>query len=279
VSYLPQGLLKITTILAVLSFLALTLEPAIKQLSGKFARLIWILYIAFAASVAYAFFGNTKPAPFNAAIRATTVYVGESPVSLFMVTYQSPHGPTASPVCYLMYLEFVSRQDFKVDIDHYFVEIGYFRYIPWWHKLRPIPLTEYPMFAVGVSGGNPAPGKVWFPKGTYLMKEHPEFKQELHRATLMNLTPLFESEIIKSIPAHETVQGWAAFDRANVNIGSVRDQLLKITVVDSAGNTSSTIVEMPLPDLNEIDTSRALMQPTTTEADLSDRYLKFFSQP
>lgn len=197
-----------------------------------------------------------------------------------MVIYTSSHGPTASPICYLMFLEFVNRQNYEMTVDHYSVEVGRFRYIPWWHKLRPIPLAEMPVYAIGIPpGANPTPGKVWFPKGTYLLGEHPEARGQLEQSQRMNLEPIFELELTKPVPPHGTIQGWAAFDRSEFTSPQLRGQYLRIRVTDSAGNTSDTVAETPLCTPDEIDTGRAMMQPIVSEADLSHRYLKFYSQP
>lgn len=62
-SYLPHGLLKTTTVLAVLSFLALTFEPAIRAHSRHLARITWIPYVSLAGIVIYGFFGDLHVCP------------------------------------------------------------------------------------------------------------------------------------------------------------------------------------------------------------------------
>jgi hypothetical protein len=232
-------------------------------------------------SFLYALIGNLQPAPFTGRIAATTEYVGKKPISLFMVLYPSRHGPTASPVNYLMYLEVVNRQDYQITIDAYSVAISKRYYSLWWHDLPPIPLTERPVYALGVpEGGKPDPNPIWFPRGTYFMGEYPNGEQQLHYARMITLAPQFDAEIRNPIKAHETIKGWAAFDRPNDDSGmvDVLDKFLKITIRDSAGAISQTVVNSPIPLGSEMDTSTAIMQPTTTETDLSSCYLKFYGQ-
>ncbi len=279
VTFLPHWLSTATEILAVLSLFVSSFKSQLEQYSIKLARLTPGIYVAFAASVGYAFLGNLQPAPFSGRIAATTDYVGTNPISLFMVLYDSKHGATASPVNYLMYIELVNQANYPIRIDMYSVSISRSYYIPWWHKLPPIPLTERPVYALGVpEGGKPNPNPIWFPKGTYLMGEYPEGTRQLHYARMITFSPQFDAEIRKPIDAHQTIEGWAAFDRAD-DIVQLKDKYLNITIRDSTGAISQSIVGTPLPIDSEVDTSTAIMQPTTTETDLSGCYIKFYSEP
>jgi hypothetical protein len=283
VSYLPHWLLTTTTFFAVASFLIFAFESAIRNFSRKLARLFLVVHISFAASVLYTFLGNITPAPFSAKILAIIIYVGRSPASLFMVTYSSAHGPTASPATYLMCIELENAEDRPVQIDSYSVSVGRHRFVPWWYRLPPISLTELPVYILAPQSFKVTtrlpPAQFWFSRGTMLLAEHPEAKGELHHCWGITFSPLFDSEIRNPIAAHQTIQGWAAFDRADTNIRGLKHNFLELAITDVDGTVSKSIVETPLPIPDAVDTTHALMERTASEVDLSRFYLKFYAQP
>jgi hypothetical protein len=201
-----------------------------------------------------------------------------------MVSYDDRvHGATASPIVFMMYLELVNRQDFGIKIDRYWVDVGWSRYLPWWHRLPPISLLEYPVYAIGIPGLPtdyvPAPHAVMLPKGTYRFEEVPGNKQAaLRHSMIVKANPIFDAEIQSQIGPHTTIQGWSAFDRAD-DINDLAGYYIRISVEDSTGTISSSIVTLPLHEEGFVDTTDAI---TTTTNELKDRsalYLKFYSQP
>ena len=72
-----------------------------------------ILPLAAIGVLAYIVWYNSTEAPIlSAGMRSTFLYTGDTKLGLIMAVYESSHGLTASPICYLSYFQVTNNSEF-----------------------------------------------------------------------------------------------------------------------------------------------------------------------
>jgi hypothetical protein len=222
----------------------------------------------------------TTTPPFRAEVRTV---MNSSPVggrlTDFVVAYGPPSSGFVSPVPFLMHIQVANLQNIRSTITEYAVEIGLGDKGPW-HSLPPISLAtcelyylsnlEHPSPAVG--------GGLGLPEGSFIFRT-PRDPSYLSTAIQLKPNRILEDELRRDIEPHNSIQGWAAFDRADgkVTVFEGQNIFFRITVNDSAGVSGSTILRMPLGSRKGeriADTRRGTLLQTGVVRDLHNCQLR-----
>ena len=156
------------------------------------------------------YFWHTPQQPFAAEIRVVVPYTEKSPLAPFMVAYRSMRGIAISPVCYLANIKITNRKDVLASINSYSLHVSDDETGPW-TSIPAIPLISTSLYHVGaVTPSATHKGSILFPRGTYRLGTSMQ-SDDLRNSHPIEATPLLDLELQRSIPAHDTIQGWAAF--------------------------------------------------------------------
>jgi hypothetical protein len=279
-AYLPVWFLNITATLAALTILLPNLEPRFR---GRGARLFHIVSAAipvrFVISILLGFFGEPffRSPPFRTEARTV---LNSSPIrkqlTPFVVTHGNPSRPTVSPVPFLIYLEVVNLQSVPSRISDYSVAIGRCYLYGWWCKWYPLPTIPLESSALFFLLPNRAPNRtslqnkpiIWLPTGSILLAP-PEKPEYLASALLLQPDRLFDTELHRTIPSHETIAGWAAFDHSQgFKVFKGPNVYFRISVRDSAGIENVTVYRTPLYSNELMSTTMATLTLTGIGRDL-----------
>lgn len=272
-TYLPIWFLNITAILAALTIVLPNVEPHIQgygsNLFKVFARTI---PVAFVVSLLLAFFGAPffRPPPFRTEVR--TLF-NSSPVRRDLTVFVVAHAiPTRiSPIPFFMYLEMTNLQNVPSHITEYSLAIGRCHlYGLWctWYPLPTISLESSKLFALATANAPPRSTQITtlVAPGHYLLAT-PVPRRYLAFARLQQPDHIFEVELHRTIPAHETISGWAAFDHSkgfDIFTGPVS---FRFFVRDSANVEDVTVSQIPPNELT--GSSLASLTSTGVIQDLS----------
>src|SRR2546430_10520825 len=143
------------------------------------------------------------------AVEVRSAFVSDSgPLTMFMVTYPSMLGDTASPVLYLAYIQITSLQDVPSTINDFKVAVSKDREGPW-EDLVPIHLSTHTLYSLGTP--TPYPKVLRMAHGTSRLAT-PMTNNDMKLAAVIKAEPALESEMTKPIPPHDTIRGWVALD-------------------------------------------------------------------
>lgn len=121
---------------------------------------------------------------------------------------------------------------------------------------------------------NPSIKALALSRGTSNLAE--AMKQEDLKSVAVLRLKLFDDVLQKSIPPHETVEGWAAFDRPFQWVATT-PFTLNLALRDSIGNTSDIVIDSPSLIQEDTTISPATIYTTGEILDLSTARIKEYS--
>jgi hypothetical protein len=222
----------------------------------------------------------TTTPPFRAEVQTVMNY---SPVGRQLTDFVVAYGPASigfvSPVPFLMHIQVTNLQNIRSAITEYVVEIGLGDKGPW-HSLSPISLTDCELYYLS-NLKHPSPavgGGLRLSEGSYIFRT-PRDPSNLTTAIQLKPNRILEDELGRDIEPHNSIQGWAAFDKADGSVTVFEGQNIfyRITVNDSAGVLWSTILRMPLGSRKGeriADTRLGTLLQTGVVRDLHNRQLR-----
>jgi hypothetical protein len=212
--------------------------------------------------------------PFRVEVRTSCVS-DSGPLTLYMVTYPSVFGQTASPILYLAYIQIVNLQGVPSTMNDFEVAVSKEPEGPW-EDLMQIPLVGTTLYALGSAASRP----VRMSMGQGLYRFSPRPAEEMRAASLLSAEPILESELGKPIPPYSPVHGWVAFDSWR-HVGLTPGRIyFRVTLRDAANKGGQYVV--PLLVGNQISPSAlntGSFVVTGMSADLSNYYVKYYSDP
>jgi hypothetical protein len=156
--------------------------------------------------------------------------------------------PAVHPVPFLFSIQVTNLGSTEQRINNYTIEVSHYHYLPWsWHSLTPLPLKICNIYCLGPfhTAPPPPPTVVDLLNGSYLLAS--PMGQYLSRALLLRVAPLLDEELARSLPAHESVQGWVASDLEGERVSFRGPHVwFRITLDDAEGNQVSTITQTPI---------------------------------
>ena len=221
---------------------------------------------------------ETKPA-YATQVITGLFYTAPSPMSPFMVMYPSLHGATASPVPFLMYIQITNLTDHLTAIQDYSVSVSDSKDGSW-EALYPISLTSTNLVATKIENAGKGPGGGQIELRRAYRLDTPMTIEDLKKSVLLEPDSKLELRLRQSIPAHETITGWAAFDSKKHEQTTV-PKFFQIRLRDSLGLVSSEIASLPTREGEEAgaQTRVGILTVTGTGIDLSQAHVRYFSDP
>jgi hypothetical protein len=224
---------------------------------------------------------NTRQAvetsiPFSAEVRSA--FVSDSgPITLYMVTYPSMFGQTASPVLYLAVIQVTNLQDVVSTIDEFKVAASKELEGPW-EDLVPVPLAITNLYVLGIH--TPYPKVMEVGRGTYRLGTSMT-KEDMRNAALLRADPALEFELTKPIQPHSTISGWVALDSLR-HVGLTPGQIyFRITLRDAANKGGRYVTPLPIRQPGEplMDVNIGSLQVVGLLTDISNFHVKYYSDP
>lgn len=213
---------------------------------------------------------------FSAEVRSACVS-DSGPLTLYMVTYPSLFGETASPVLYLTFMQVTNLQDVASTISEFRVAVSKEPEGPW-EDLVPIPLATTSLYVLGKS---PASPKVLaLGRGTYRLGT-PMTTNDMKNAALLLANPILESEFARPIQPHSPISGWVALDSLR-HVGLTPGQIyFRVTIHDTANKGGKYVVPLPIrsPGESSMDVNTGTLQVTGVNADISSYHVKYYGAP
>lgn len=214
--------------------------------------------------------------PFSVQVSSASVS-DSGPLTLYMATYLSLFGETASPIFYLTYFQITNLQDIACTMSEFTVYASKNTDGPW-EQLVPIPIPSTNLFALGIT--TPSPKRLVMGHGTYRLATTMTTKDMKHAAHL-SATPALESELTKPIQPHSSIGGWVAFD-SSTHKGLTPGQIyFRVKLRDTANITKIHVV--PLPIKHGIDSSmeisNSFLTVTGQLSDISRFKVRYYSDP
>jgi hypothetical protein len=206
-------------------------------------------------------------------VRTALVYTGGGRLSTFVTTYNSAHGFTVSPICFLLYLTLTNNDKVIRRITDYKVEIssGFFKS---WKPLAPIPLEGYGFYQLGITSPRIGGGLI-FRKGTYNLGTTVQ-EDALHAAAPENADPLFDNTSNNDIEPNHTTEGWAAFDCNNISGSAALNY--RLTFIDADGHEEKIRIKTPTNPNGDARPGIGRLRITGASDDLGHAYVKYRSE-
>ena len=221
---------------------------------------------------------QTESESFRAEVRSGFVS-DAGPLTSYMVAYQSMFGDTVSPIFYLTYFEITNLQDVPSRISEFKVEAakterGDFE------ELIPIPLTSTRLYWVGPNSAT-QPKRLMLNRGTYRLGTQPA-RDEMKTAMLVIPPAVLQTRMAQTIPPHDSINGWAAFDSRQHRGLSPGQIFFRITVRDTAGKRQTNVIPLPLrrPEDNSLMEANDVYIDTTGQIfDISGFTVRNYGDP
>jgi hypothetical protein len=212
--------------------------------------------------------------PFSVEVRSALVS-DSGPLTLFMAVYPSLLGPTASPIFYLVYIRIINQQDIACMINDFKLSASKELAGPW-EELVPIPLKSVKLYMLGVK--NPHFRMLALKHSTYRLGT-PMKIEDMKYAAALNANPILELELTHTIPSHQFIGGWTAFD-SHIHKGLSPGQIyFRMTIQDTAGRIGSYITPHPVSTNSTTDFDGGGLLATGGLSDISKYHVKYYSDP
>jgi hypothetical protein len=213
--------------------------------------------------------------PFSVAINSALVS-DSGPLTMFMVSYNSMYGNTASPVFYLAYIQITNVQDAPCTLTDIAIAAAKDREGPWEELIQISPSTT----TLYVLATTPSPMVLTGLDGTARFSS-PKTKEDMKHAGVLTALPTLESEARKPIPPHTPIYGWVLLSsplHAGLSPGAI---FFRLTLTDSENHQDVYITELPrrVGRRSSMEINLGTLQVLGVVSDISTFDVRYYGDP
>jgi len=183
---------------------------------------------------AYLVYKDSTQEPYQIKIRVSIINpANKRLIARFMIGYKSASGDTISPINFILYIQIINMQTVRSKIASYRVEAAPALDGPW-KQLMPIAVRGQQIYLIFKRGG-------------------------LTKASEIEFLPNSLANVLsdQSLQPHETISGWAFFERRDVVPSAMN--FFRFHIHDTAGVQTSRIVPKAkqIPNVGQRETQKS----------------------